>query len=361
MIYLGDVSQSRDNNLNLLRAIAAFGVLVSHAVPITSGLEPHEPLERLTGHSLGAICVFVFFAISGFLITASFERSSSRTSFLVARSLRLLPGLAVNIVLVAFVLAPIVTTLPLGTYFGLADPYLFTARNIAILPVTFDLPGVFDDQPVPSAVGSIWTLRHEVACYAGVFLAGLLGAWKLRRNAAVTLGLYAIGWVGFAVLDPALPQPFHALHELSLPFAIGAAFYMWQDRLPLSLVGVVGLLLLAALLRSTEGAAYYAALALAISYTTFWLGYVPGGAIRAYNRIGDYSYGIYIYAFPLQGAAVWLFGPQTPLENILYSVPPTLVLSYLSWHLIEAPSMAQKHALLRRLPSKAARRNLDTR
>lgn len=346
MVYLKDVAQGRDNNLNLIRALAALGVLVSHAVPISLGFEPHEPLEALTGYSLGALCVFIFFAISGYLITASFERSSSHTSFLVARGLRLVPGLAVNIVLVAFVLAPFVTTLSPAAYFTSPEPYLFTARNIAIMPVTFDLPGVFEDLPVPNIVGSIWTLRHEVLCYAGVFLAGLLGAWQMRRNALIALGLYGAGWVGFALLDPAVPQPLHALHELSLPFAFGAAFYMWQDRLPLSLIGVALLAVLAAALSFVGGPAYYAALALAISYATFWVGYVPGGIIRAYNRIGDYSYGIYIYAFPLQGLAVWLFGPQTPLENILYSLPPTLVLSYLSWHLIEGPAMTQKARLI---------------
>ncbi|MBU2360305.1 MAG: hypothetical protein KKB02_15485, partial [Alphaproteobacteria bacterium] len=123
----------------------------------------------------------------------------------------------------------------------------------------------------------------------------------------------------------------------------------WRDRLPLSLVGVVLTIALAWLLRNTF--AYPAAIALAIGYATFWLAYVPGGVIRAYNHLGDYSYGIYIYAFPLQGAAVWAFGPQTPFENILYALPPTLLLSILSWHLIESPAMEGKAAILARLRS----------
>jgi len=83
-------------------------------------------------------------------------------------------------------------------------------------------------------------------------------------------------------------------------------FYVWRDRLPLSLIGVVILAGLAWLTRGTI--VYDFALALALSYATFWLAYIPGGVIRRFNELGDYSYGIYIYAFPLQGFSIWLLG-----------------------------------------------------
>lgn len=344
MQYLGPLSLGRDNNLNLLRAVAATAVLVSHAVPIAQGPQAAEPLKALLGQSLGSLAVYVFFAISGFLITASFVRSSSRRSFLLARALRLVPGLFVNLVLVAFLLGPLVTSLSLGGYLGLPDPYLFVLRNMALFPLIFTLPGVFDELPYTGVVGSIWTLRHEVMCYGGVFVAGCLGAWASPFRAHLALGAYGLAWIGFEILNPEISSMVHQLHRLSLPFALGAAFYVWRDRLPLSLWGV-GATLGLAWLAHGSGAAY-PALILALTYLTFWLGYVPGGWLRAYNRVGDYSYGIYVYAFPLQGLAVWLFGPQTPLENILYSLPMTLICSVASWHWVEQPAMAQKARLL---------------
>lgn len=345
MVRLGTCAQGRDNNLNLIRMIAASAVLVSHAWPIALGPEAPEPMKGLTGYSLGSLSVFVFFAVSGFLITQSFERTSSRTSFLLARGLRLFPGLAVNLIFVAFVLGPIVTVLPAALYFSMAEPYTFTLRNLALFPLVFDLPGVFEDQPWTSVVGSIWTLRHEVMCYAAVFLAGLAGAWKGRRPAAIALSIYAILWLTIRFDFVTLPEIITALHRLSVPFAMGTALYVWRDAIPLSLPIAVCLALLAALAKGTM--LYLPALSLAIAYATFWLAYIPGGWVRSYNRLGDYSYGIYIYAFPLQGAAVWLMGPQTPWENILWSFPPTLVLSVLSWHIIEKPGMALKPRLMR--------------
>ncbi|SHF86486.1 Peptidoglycan/LPS O-acetylase OafA/YrhL, contains acyltransferase and SGNH-hydrolase domains [Loktanella atrilutea] len=351
MIYLGMRAKGRDNNLNLIRMLAATAVLVSHAVPLTAGPDAIEPLTAATDYSLGSLSVMLFFVISGFLITASFERSSSRMSFVLARGLRLFPGLVVNLLLVAFLLGPVVTSLPVGDYLAQSAPYAFVIRDVLLFPLVYVLPGVFVDQPFPSVVGSIWTLRHEVMCYAAVFLAGVLGLWQTRQKAALTLGFYVLVWGWVALAAPTLHPLVRGLLGLSMPFAIGVAFYIWRDRLPLSPVGVALTIGLAWLLQ--DSVAYPAAVALAIGYSTFWVAYVPGGAIRAYNRLGDYSYGIYIYAFPLQGAAVWAFGPQSAFENVMYSLPPTLLLSMLSWHLIESPAMHAKAAILTRLRSRS--------
>jgi len=80
-------------------------------------------------------------------------------------------------------------------------------------------------------------------------------------------------------------------------------------------------------------------MALMLGYAVFWLAYVPRGRLLIYNRLGDYSYGIYIYAFPLQGAVIWFFGPMTPGMNIAISLPITLLFAVLSWHLVEAPAL----------------------
>src|SRR5687767_8279407 len=85
---LSEVSSGRDNNYNLIRMVAASSVLVSHSWPISLGPDTIEPLKKLTGFSLGTIAVFVFFAVSGFFITKSFDRRDSFLSFMMARILR---------------------------------------------------------------------------------------------------------------------------------------------------------------------------------------------------------------------------------------------------------------------------------
>lgn len=340
---LGDLARGRDNNFNLIRAIAATAVLVSHAWPISLGPGTPEPLSAWTGASLGTMSVYVFFAISGFLIAASFDRTRSPRAFLAARGLRLFPGLFVSLVLVAFVMGPLVTTLAPADYLTHPGTLAFVPRNMALVSNVYTLPGVFETNPYATVEGSIWTLVHEVVCYMGVLAIGLLGAFRRPRLMAACLGAYAAGYLAYAGLGLDLHPKITALHRLSLPFALGTLFYVLRHRLPLSIWGVAGLAALAAGLKGTAVAG--PALILALAYGTFWLAYVPRGAILGYNRLGDYSYGIYIYAFPLQGLVVWLWGPMAPLTNIALALPLTLALSILSWHLIESPALALRHRL----------------
>jgi peptidoglycan/LPS O-acetylase OafA/YrhL len=342
MLLLGGLSQGRDNNFNLIRALAATAVLVSHAWPISLGAGTREPLYDLTGRSLGSWAVAVFFVISGFLIAASFARRPQAGAFLAARGLRLFPGLFVSLLVVAIAMGSTVTTLPLPEYLTHPDLPLFMIRNMTLVSPLYTLPGVFETNPYPAVEGSIWTLVHEVVCYLGVLLLGLLGAFRFRRRMAAGLVAFAILWTAYAVADPGLHPKIDALHRLSLPFVTGVLFFVLRQHLPLSLWGVAGLWGLVFLLGDTWLSA--PAIAAALGYSVFWLAYVPRGALLAYNRLGDYSYGIYIYAFPVQGLVTWLLGGTTPLLNIALSFPITVLCAILSWRLVEAPSLA----LLRR-------------
>lgn len=336
MTVLGSVARSRDNNFNLIRLIAATAVLVSHAWPIDGGTAVEEPLRDLTGHSLGSLAVYVFFIISGFLITASFQRTASTGRFLAARGLRLFPGLAVSLLLVAFALGPAVTTLPLAEYLGAPQTWKFLAANITLIFPQYTLPGVFGTNPLPAVEGSIWTLVHEVACYLMVLAAGLCGLLS-GRKIWIFIALYALGWAIPLAAPDLLPPRIQALQTLSLPFFLGMLGWLGRDRIPLTIWGVGALAALWVVLRGTPGA--FPALVLFIGYAVAWLAYVPGGVLRRYNRLGDYSYGVYIYAFPLQGLVVWLFGSLGPAWHVLVALPPTLLAAVLSWHLVEKPAL----------------------
>lgn len=339
MIRLSDCAQGRDNNLNLIRMAAATGVLVSHAWPLSSGPDAVQPLVTLTEHSLGTLCVYIFFVISGFLIAQSFERSSTKTRFVNARVLRLVPGLFVSVAVVALLMGPIVTTLTVGDYFTDRSTWMSILRNTAMAWPEYELPGVFMDNPHPTVQGSIWTLFHEALCYVGVFIVGVLGLFA--RRALLTPLLFAwialafvIAWRDISVIHPRVEEFF----PLSIPFVVGTLLYVWREKVQLTVFAVPVFIGLAALLKGTP--AYELAFVWAVAYATFWAGYVPKGSIRSYNQLGDYSYGMYIYAFPIQGLVVWLFGAMGPYENMAWSIPLTLVLSILSWHLIERPALS---------------------
>lgn len=336
-VFIADRANGRDNNFNLIRMIAATSVLVSHAYPISYGPETSEPLSTiLQGKTLGGFSVMVFFAISGFFIARSFARKSSPVAFFQARALRLFPALVIALLVTVF-FAAFLTTAPAPEYWGAVPEHLL--RNVTLFRLQYDLPGVFENNPYAPAInGSLWTLKYEVLCYLGVVVFGIAGLTTRPRLFALALmifvGIYLTG-TGFH-LHPRIEE----FLTLALPFATGMAFWTWRDQIRLScrfvMIGVAFCVL------TWPTPVFQPVLAITASYAVFVLGYarIPGAA--RYNRLGDYSYGMYIYAFPIQ-QFIASTGITSPLVSIAIAFPITLILAVTSWHLIEAPALGWKH------------------
>ena len=345
---LGEVARGRDNNLNLIRVLAAFAVLVSHAHPIALGVGAQEPLSGALGISLGTLAVYVFFAISGFLIAASYANARSLTDWLLARALRIVPALFVVLALTVLLLGPAVTTLPYATYFEAFETIRYLPQNLLLYRQQYELPGVFQDHPMPGVInGSLWTLFYEVVCYAMVLVLGLSGALARKRVMLAVIAVYLA--VYGAVMLEAVPVPYKVdkFVELALPFIIGVAFYIWRDRVALR--WSIGLALAAIAFAAKASVLYIPLFVLALSYAVFVLAYRPAGVLRRYNALGDYSYGIYILAFPMQQLTVHVLGAHSPVQNIFYASIPTLALAVASWHLIEKPALSSRRRLAQTL------------
>lgn len=333
---IGARATGRDNHFNLIRFLAAGAVLVSHAYPITLGPATAQPLSRLLpGMTLGEVAVFVFFAVSGFFIAQSFDRSRSAAKFLRARALRLFPALVVMLALTVAAGAALTTAGPAAYWRGAAE---YLARGVTLVAMRYDLPGVFAANPYgPPVNGSLWTLRYEVACYLTILAAGVL---RLPGRAVALVALAGLGGLSVAGPETLLRSGAAvALAGLALPFWMGTALYFWRDRVPHA--GWILAALLAAAAAARGSALQEAAVAAVLAYGAIWAGYLRVPALLAFNRLGDYSYGIYIYAFPVQQLAAH-FGVTTPVLNMALAAPAVLVLAALSWHLVEAPSLALK-------------------
>lgn len=340
VVVLSDVCRGRDNNLNLIRVLAALAVLVSHAWPISRGFGEIQPLNRLTGYDMGALAVYVFFCISGFLIARSFERQPTLRHWLLARALRLFPALLVMLLLMVLVLGPLVTALPAGAYFSHPATLGYLPNNLSLALRQPWLPGVFEATPYGGETnGSLWTLYYEVLCYGAVMVMGLLGAFRRWGPLVAATLLYVAANVIVLVLpEEAVPGGFRTFLALGMPFAVGVAFYLCRGWLPLHPAILAVLVAGAVLVKDTP--LYQPALVLALGYGVFVLAFLPGGFIRRYNRVGDFSYGIYIYAWPIQQTVVLLFGAMSPFMNIALALPVTLALAWLSWNLVEKPALA---------------------
>lgn len=348
-LRLGALCDGRDNNLNLVRVMAASSVLVSHAYAVTGVI---EPFAGVFGPNVGHFAVVIFFAISGLLITRSFDRSPGLGHWIASRVLRMYPGLFVALMLAAFVLGPVVTTLPGKSYFASALTWRYVPSNLTLYEMQFNLPGVFERNPYPIAVnGSLWTLFYEVACYGGVLCAGIAGLLAAPRRLALGLVAYVIAHAGILAGAPHHGRwsQLDNLADLSFPFVLGMAAYVWRDRIVLNrrtaahvALCAVGAVLLTSLLRGSAHLTWYQTDICdgALAYLAIWFGYAVKNRLLAYNALGDYSYGIYIYAFPIQQTWVLLLPHQAWWQNVALALPTTAALAVVSWHLVERPALS---------------------
>lgn len=324
-----------ENGFDTLRLIAAWLVLVSHSFALTTGKVANEPLYEFSNGQLklGYLSVGCFFSLSGLLITQSFQRSSSLLSYVRKRAARILPGLWVSLLVTAMALA-FVTTVPVNDYLFSTQMLKFLIGNGIIVKPVYELPGVFENLPYARAInGSLWTLRHEIFCYVLVVVCGLAGARYGLATAALTLLSFAI--VSFALPVPDIVSTWAGLFRF---YGLGMLCYQYRSVVPIDwrLVLASGVALFA--LVPTPAATHLTPIF--VTYAMIGVGLLAPRWFIAPTARGDISYGVYIYAFPVQQLLVPLcLATAAPaLVNIALATPVVVVLATLSWLYVERPA-----------------------
>lgn len=337
----------RQNNFDFIRWFAASAVIVSHE----SALLPRgglEPLTHIAGGfaTLGTIAVDVFFVTSGFLVARSLLERGLLVQFAAARLRRVLPALAVMLLLSAFVLGPLVTTLPLGSY--LRDPRILTYvgrnANLLVNDPQWGLPGVFLDNKHPVAVnGSLWSLWPEIRMY-GILLALGFAVRVLpwRAEAVVGIGMLVVAVAGWATHEDLAGRTLEplTLARLGPYFAVGALLYVLRRRVPLSLALVAVAWCLALPARGTV--AFVPLFTVAVGLTVITLAHLRAGRIARWGCYGDPSYGLYIYAFPIQQALAGRWPGASLAAHFTAAYALTLACAFASWRLVEEPALRGK-------------------
>lgn len=351
---LGQAFQGRDNHFNLMRAFAAVVVLFSHSYPLAYGDPMTEPLRLLVRWSLGDMAVDVFFVLSGFLVTHSLFRRADIWSYTRARILRIYPAMVVATLVTVAVLGWALTTLSSAAYWTDGQTWKYLHRNMLLFAgIEYDLPGLFETNPYARAVnGSLWTMPYELRMYAlllaGWAIIGWLGGARRAFLMARVVPLFAV-----AVLALHLSLRLGGQHEdfyrLVWMFFAGSALWLWRDRIALwPGVALAGLALVAALAFLKQAVAFYMVQALVLPYAAIALGLARAPMLLGYNRLGDYSYGLYIYAFPIQQAVALLWPGVGPVALTAIALPATLFCAVLSWHGVEKPALGWRGFAARR-------------
>jgi peptidoglycan/LPS O-acetylase OafA/YrhL len=339
LIRLGDHTPGRDNNTQLLRLLAATAVIAFHSRALSGHSSDHS-LFRLDGDvNLGLLGVSCFFVLSGFLVTQSWLRRPHLPAFLSARALRIYPGLIAAAALSIF-LAGLSTRMTWERFLSDPTTHWYFRHNALGWHIDYLLPDAFKANPYPHAVnGSLWTLPVELRMYVGIAILGACGVLARRRIYTATLVLL----IGLFVVKPEwapLPNRDKAVFGLALLFALGSCAYVWRDRIPLSLVLVAAGI--GAYLWNPGGVVRGPWVALFTAYAVLVFAYHPRLQLPRLNRGGDYSYGLYIYAFPVQQTIMFHAHKLTPLELFVQSFIATLGLAAISWHFLEHPVLGLK-------------------
>ena len=328
------------NNFDGLRLLGAMAVIVGHAYYLL-GRGSGAPI--VLGYQIHALGVVVFFSISGYLIAGSWQRKRRLPSYLLSRCLRIFPALLLVVALTTLVIGPAMSTLKTGQYFAEPGTWRYLWANVRLEP-RYDLPGVFAQLPFPTAVnGSLWTLPAEFFCYLVVpcllFSRPAVGATLLAAAFAATQLLAAVPQdespviYGTRISDAAAMWSF---------FAIGALLWLaveWKPgfmRTDVAIALVIGYLCLISV--KPTWTPHIAPLAL--PYAVIAVGRSSTQGLRSASRYGDFSYGMYLWAFPVQQVLIAMFGRMGLLVDVPLVSLISFALAILSWRLVEARALA---------------------
>lgn len=316
------------NNYTAVRLLLASLVLFSHSFALVGVEEP-----TIMGRSLGNLAVHGFFAISGYLITGSFLNSASLWEFASKRALRIIPALVVG--------------------------YTFSKW-------AGHAHGNFVNNPIPYIFnGSIWTLSWEVLMYAGVGIGGMCAL--LNRNTIGALLVTSLLLLFTFHLDGPSDTT-NVIAPLAILFLAGAFLHLSKDMFDGRKAGVMACITLFLLFFPPTARFIFDGIELipfvwgpsgassALVRHLIYLIALPFAVIFVCQHFPwskkinqDYSYGVYIFAWPIQQIVMWHCTQNEidlpPLGLFAVSGLLTFALAVASWHLIEKPSMDARKKL----------------
>ena len=334
----------KSTGFDYLRIGLALSILSWHSIVTSYGPEVQDQLLASPWRLAIGPLLPMFFALSGFLVAGSLQRNTIPT-FLGLRILRIVPALAVEVFLSALVLGPLLTTLALGEYFS-DTRFLTYFLNVGGY-VHYFLPGMFEHNPFPHYVnGQLWTIPFELDCYVLLAVLAIMGV--CRRAPALAIATLALQffWTGNAAVAAYAQGEWPTVGSivpgpvLILSFLAGVTLYVLGDRIPARLPLAAMALVLTAIGLAVPFGDYFIAFPIAYLTATIGLLNPPKWSLV---RWGDYSYGVFLYGFPIQQFAASL-GPsfQHWYIDLAISLPLTLALAALSWTIVEKPLLGLK-------------------
>jgi peptidoglycan/LPS O-acetylase OafA/YrhL len=334
----------RSSGFDYLRLVLATAVIAEHSRTIcygnaAIGIGWAGPLRFGLNFILPG-----FFCLSGFLVAGSLFRVKKASTFLCLRAARILPALFAEVVLSACLIGPLLTYDNLQTYFSSSQFYSYFLNIVG--GIHFFLPGVFINNPLQKVNAQLWTIPYEMGCYIAIivfYAAGLLN----RRPVFLfcVIGATAIVYVHLAI-SGTMPGEFGATssRSLEISFFAGTLIFLYRDKIPLSSGIFFFSLSLYIALMMFPGCMYL--VPFPVGYMTIYLGLLNPRKVWFLSS-GDYSYGLYLYGYPVQQAICQLL-PQFRFwyVNLALSLFFAGLIAFCSWTLLESRVLNRKQHII---------------
>ncbi|HEY3413644.1 MAG TPA: acyltransferase [Armatimonadota bacterium] len=345
---LGDVSSNRKNNLTVIRMLMAVAIIYRHSYMTLSGHSVRDAFSYLTNRQTDTLGVGViyFFMMSGFLITAAWLHRRSTWEYLRRRALRLYPGVAVMSLFCLLVVGPLAVT-DTSTYFHHLSlrGYLTSLARLQVPAIQAAFPG----NPLAGKINDpMWSIVYQFRCYLIVAILGLAGALRYR---ALVLAIFLAAMSAFiwqTYFDPTwlankgghFTGMMGEWPPLLTFFTAGMVFYLYRDVIPynrkLFLFSVLVVV-----------ASFYKGLAITEpifgGYVLLYIGFARRLALHRFAGGADYSFGLYIYSWPIQQLLTQHFHNYlSPITLFLVSLAVTSVLAMGSYAFVEKRFIIRK-------------------
>ncbi|WP_313108222.1 acyltransferase [Atlantibacter sp.] len=314
---------------SFIRLSAAVMVLYAHAYHIY-GLGA-DPLTRIFGVYTGTVAVYIFFTISGFFITQS-AMQRNFYQFTIARLSRIYPALIVANIITVIIIIPLSNNVNFFSFVFSDEVKEFIKINSTLQTVKFTITNIYIQHPDQAINGSLWTLPVEIRAYIMALLLVMFGVSSnlVKFNAFFFLAI---------VLNQIFPDflltlfPIPGAVNLIFFFLIGSALFINKKYIPLS-PALTFLLIICLIL--FKGSFSPLVLSFLVSYIIIALGFSLGNCKFLIFK-QDYSYGLYLYAYPVSQLAYMHFHVLGFSYYIIAICIISLLFAFISWHCIEQP------------------------
>ena len=332
---VSDILKRENNNIDLLRLLAALLVAWSH-IPALFGVSligPPMPVNV----GLGGLGVAVFFFLSGMLVTNSLVTKKKPIAFAWSRFMRIYPAFLVVLLLSVFVIDPIFTTCSFGEYFSSSETWRFLGRN-ARLRIQYFLPGLWQDRLDTSVNASAWTIPLEVGCYFCVLLAFVscrylkLKPWMFIAVALVCSVLPHDWFIhltgkGYSIID----------HVDLFCFTAGAAMALYKEQVRINKTLILALLAVCVMAWRCQNI-ISCLFPLTVSLTLLYATSVA--PLLKFKLKHDISYGLYLWHWPVYQVMFTFIGGINPYLFFVICLFVMVAISYVSARLVEEPCLA---------------------